>query len=599
MKTKRIIASIYPCPYDAQIQHDFNSSVYKNGNIYSYEEGKLTGIKNDGSSMFSEKSLVVGMKQLNTQPKNVDIWVLPSPRKKSTYGLKLFFETFLKAYNKKKDGLFNDWLKKKVRFLKHHNLHTHAAIGASSFKKGVYLSIDGGGDDGDRRNFVWGKFNKHKLNEYDFLPGLEGIASFHAFITEFCGFRDQNGKTTGFSAYGNINDKLEKELSKTLIVTKRGIKFKRIRYKQTPTDFNHANTENYSRYKLINSNISKTNISNICKNYLPQDIAATAENLVTKKIITFLKYIKSKHFKKIDNIVFSGGFFLNVRTNNLIEKSGVFKNNFFLMSPSDSGLSLGGILSQKLSIKKSYLSKYGLSPYLGPSFSYKEILNEIKDHKLNFTKHKNIAKNIAKEISKNKIVGVFVKRAEFGQRSLGHRSILANPKLKLSREIINQKVKRRDWFMPFAPAILDKYFSKFFNTNSPSLYMQKAEKINNYMKEKIPSAVHDDGTCRAQYVLKKFSKTFWNIINEFRKISGIPAVLNTSFNRHGISTIATPRQAIEHLLEGCLDVLYFDNIKISLVDNRKIKKTYSKKILPDEIKLKSHIKLWKKKISKI
>ena len=76
-------------------------------------------------------------------------------------------------------------------------------------------------------------------------------------------------------------------------------------------------------------------------------------------------------------------------------------------------------------------------------------------------------------------------------------------------------------------------------------------------------------------------------------------VLNTSFNRHGISTIATPRQAIEHLLEGCLDVLYFDNIKISLADNRKIKKTYSKKILPDEIKLKSHIKLWKKKISKI
>ena len=173
---------------------------------------------------------------------------------------------------------------------------------------------------------------------------------------------------------------------------------------------------------------------------------------------------------------------------------------------------------------------------------------------------------------KGEIVGIFQGKAEYGPRSLGNRSILADPRTKLSKLKLNQKIKKRDWFMPFAPAVLDKNYKDYFSDNNPSLYMQKASKVKNKHKKIIPSAIHVDGTCRVQYVDKKIFPNFWKIIYEFKKITNLPILLNTSFNRHGISTISTPRHAIEHLLEGNIDVLYISKFRIKFSDNR-IEKT--------------------------
>ena len=280
---------------------------------------------------------------------------------------------------------------------------------------------------------------------------------------------------------------------------------------------------------------------------------------------------------KSTKLFFLGGLFLNVNLNAKIENSKIFQNTFFPPAPSDSGLALGGILSQVKNFNLS-TSKLGISPLMGPSFSDTEIKNYLKRFKLYFKKEKYIHRDIAYNISKNKIVGIFNGRAEYGQRSLGSRSIIADPRNKNSKYKLNLILKKRDWFMPFAPAIIDNQYNKWFNKqNQPSMYMQKAIKINEDKKQFIPSAVHVDGTCRAQYVCKKF-KNFWKIINEFYKITGIPLVLNTSFNTHGISTISTPKQAIEHLLEGCIDVLYINSYKVELLKNRKIKKIKNKKI---------------------
>ena len=122
--------------------------------------------------------------------------------------------------------------------------------------------------------------------------------------------------------------------------------------------------------------------------------------------------------------------------------------------------------------------------------------------------------------------------------------------------------------MPFAPAILDKDYKDFFDDECPSLYMQKAIRVKEKFKKLIPSAVHVDGTCRVQYVDKKIFSNFWKIISEFKKITNLPMVLNTSFNRHGISTLSSPRQAIEHLLEGNIDILYLSKFKIKFTKNR-------------------------------
>ena len=572
---KKIIASLYPSPFDDQIRHELNASIFSKGKIYSYEEAKITSVKNDGTPLFPERSLFLGLKELNINPSDVNLWVLPNPKEKSLEKLKLFF-SFIKAF-KGKSSKFNKWYKKKIRFVRHHDLHTHTAIGCSNFKTGVFFNIDGGGDFGDKRHTSWGFFKNGKIKELKNLKGLNSLANFHSFITEFCGFNTENGKVSGIAAYGKVIPDLKKKLEKIIKVNNSGIVFKRKRYEITKSMPEKMKCDGYDRDKILRGKISKTNIFNICKGYLPQDVANTAEEIISEKIIFFLKKIKIKYFKKVENIVFSGGLFLNVKVNNDIEKEKIFKNCFFPMSPSDSGLSLGGIFSQNIEVNKQLKSKHGLSPLLGPSFSKNEIIEIIKKFKLRYSQPKKLEKDISDEIVNQKIVGVFNGRAEFGQRSLGNRSILADPRNKLSKYKLNQKIKKRDWFMPFAPAIIDLEYKKYFSSDLPSMYMQKAEKIEHKLRKAAPSAVHVNNTCRVQFVDKKIFPFFWKIIMEFYKKTGTPMILNTSFNRHGISTICSPRQAIEHLLEGNIDILYLENYKIEFKKNRKFKLELSKK----------------------
>jgi len=590
---KKNIASIYPCPFDSQLRHEFNSSVFSNGKLFAYEEAKITSVKNDGTAMFPEKSLIIGLKELRLRPEDIDLWILPTPKEIKKDNLYLFFSELLKAFTGKRKN-FNKWCKNKIKFIKHHDMHIFSAIGSSQFNKGVYLSADGGGDEGDRRNFTWGKFNNYKINEYKNLKGLNSLANFHAFITEFCGFRDQNGKVSGLSAYGKVRNKLKINLEKLLITSDNGIYFNRLRKNITQPNLNNFDCNSYDRVKVFRADLSLTNVFEICQGYLPQDVALTAENILSEQIIKFLKKIKNQYFENLDNIVFSGGLFLNVKVNAAIENAKIFKNCFFPVAPSDSGLALGGVLSQKVKINKKLTSKYGISPFIGPSFSEGEVKKQIDSFKLNFSLPKKIEKDIALEVKRKKIVGVFFGKAEYGQRSLGNRSILADPRNSSSKIRLNQKIKKRDWFMPFAPAVLDKKYKDFFVSNNPSLYMQKAEKINKFNIKKIPSAVHVDGSARVQYVEKKFSSRFWKIINEFYKITKLPMVLNTSFNRHGISTICSPRQALEHLLEGCVDVLYIDRYKLSFDKNR-LHKNLKLKYKNEQEMLKQNNNSWLKK----
>ena len=574
-----IIASIYPCPFDNQIRHDFSAAIYKNGDLYAYEEDKTTSFKNFSNYIFSEKSLFFGFKELNISSKDVDVWLLPKPS--PTFNLNnlfIFFSTILKCFNGSKKE-FDKWLKKKVIFVKHHDSHVGLAIASSGFKKSIYLSLDGGGDFGDSRNCVFGEYSNFKFKNLGEDIGLKNICSFHALITDCLSFGLDNGKVNGISAYGEVQEDLYKKFSEIIKIKKSGIKFERSRYKISDLNFNKFNSENYQRYKVINTQPSDTNIFRICKGYLIEDIAKTAEVFLRDIIINFLKKIKKE--TSFSNIVFSGGLFLNVAMNGHILEKKLFKNHFFNLAPADNGLSLGAIGFYLIKNKKKFFKneKYGLNPYLGPSFNTSDVMKTITKFNLKYKKEKknSYPLDVAKNISKGKIVGIFDGRAEYGQRSLGNRSILADPRSMGSKMRLNLLLKKRDWFMPFAPAIIDADFDKWFPDQHKNYYMQTTAKVKNkLLSKKIPSAVHVDGTSRTQYVSKKINKNFWNIIYNFKKITKNPIVLNTSFNRHGISTISNPRQAIEHLLEGCIDLLYINGIKIE--SNRKEAKLKKKNV---------------------
>ena len=155
--------------------------------------------------------------------------------------------------------------KKKIIFIKHHDLHAYLGINSSGFKKGVYFNIDGGGDFGDKRHTTWGKFSNNSLIEYKNLKGINSLANFHSFITEFCGFNSENGKVSGLSAYGKIIPALKSKLEKIIKINGSGIIFERKRYNITKPDLQKIDIDNYNRVKILRNNISKTNIFEICK----------------------------------------------------------------------------------------------------------------------------------------------------------------------------------------------------------------------------------------------------------------------------------------------------------------------------------------------
>ena len=560
------IASMYPCPFDRQDRHEFNASVIKGEEIYSYEEGKCTTVKNEGTVKFPERSLMMGFKELNVTPDEVDKWVFPTPYsdiKEEEYYL--FFSWYLKAYLGQEDD-FKAWFDDRVEFVDHQISHAALAVYGSSFSECAFLCMDGGGDFGDKRGYVFGEYSGGDFSVKYSQEGSDTVANFHSFVTDAVGFSgDDNGKTSGLASYGKVQPELESSFNELIDVSiEHGIRFDRKRFNRTGVNLSKIRADSYDRTKVFNQYPSDTNVLRDSVEYLPHDVAATCEHVLRESMIKLVSKLKNE--TNNSKIVFSGGLFQNVALNKALVNSG-FEDAYFPSAPSDAGLSLGGALYIKNKISHSLLSE-PMSAYLGPSFKKSEVKEVLDRFRLNYSECENIAEVTAKLISEGNSVGWFQGRAEFGPRSLGARSLIADPRKKESKEKINQLLKKRDWFMPYAPSILDEYLLDWVDSYYYSPYMQVAFDVNGAVKNKIPSAVHVDGTSRFHVVKKNENELYWLMIDEFRKLTGVPMVLNTSFNRHGISTFSTPRQAVEHLMEGCMDYLVADNFIVSFKDNR-------------------------------
>ena len=564
-----IIASIYPCPFDIQDRHEFNASVIKDDQIFSYEEGKVTTVKNDGTSKFPERTLMLGFKELEILPNQVDKWVFPTP--KSDIKLKdyhLFFTWFFKAYNGSFEN-FQEWFDSHIEFVDHQLSHAALAVYGSTFSECAFLCMDGGGDFGDPRGYVFGEYRDNQFNIQYQSVGYDHIANYHSFLTDSIGFSgDDNGKTSGLASYGEVQPKLKEEILQLIKVSKEeGVKFERKRFNITNVNLDKVKADSYDRTKIFSQYPSDTNLLRMGLEYLPHDIAATGEQILQESVLALVKLLRKE--TELNNIVFSGGLFQNVALNKALLNAN-FDNVYFPSAPSDSGLSLGAALHIKNLNKPN--SQETLSAYLGPSFSDSDIKEVLDRHRLIYKQHLDIAKVVAKKLSEGQTVGWFQGRGEFGPRSLGNRSLVADPRDIRSKEKINQLLKKRDWFMPYAPSILEEDYLDWVDQEHYSPYMQVAFDMSPENASKVPSAVHVDGTTRVHVVRKSENPLYWNLINEFKKLTGIPVLLNTSFNRHGIATISTPRQSIEHLLEGCMDYLALGDNLVAFKDNRIVAK---------------------------
>ena len=303
-----------------------------------------------------------------------------------------------------------------------------------------------------------------------------------------------------------------------------------------------------------------------------QDFSKYKANIASsaQKIFEFFLKNICKEIKKINfsnNLVYAGGCALNSLANNQILINNYFEKIFIPYAPGDAGGSIGSALVTFRKKNKNSLTNL-TSPFIGSAYDNKYIEKIInKDQKLKqfkITYHKNgteLNNFIAKKIFENNIIGFFKSRMEFGARALGNRSILANPCSPHIKEIINKKIKRRESFRPFAPSILFEEKIHWFGNKHCNPYMSSVELINDDKKHLIPGVTHIDGTGRVQTITKEFNEDFYNLIQSFSKISGVPMLLNTSFNENE-PVVRKPEEAINCFLRTEMDMVVLENFTI-------------------------------------
>ena len=270
-----------------------------------------------------------------------------------------------------------------------------------------------------------------------------------------------------------------------------------------------------------------------------------------------LKVVKKTDIK---NICLSGGYILNC-VNNYYLKKHLPKDINLYIEPisSDAGTAIGAakILYYKETKSKQKFPQKNI--YYGVKYSDKEILSKLKKEK---TKRSNV-RDVARLLSQNKIVALFQGRSEAGPRALGNRSILFNPKNKNGKDIVN-KIKRREFYRPFAGTVLHEYMDEYFEMEGleESPFMMYAVNVRKEKVEEIPAITHVDNTCRVQTLKKEFNKHFYDIIKEFYDITNTPILLNTSFNLAGEPMVESITDALNTLHRSKIDYLYLPEYEI-------------------------------------
>ena len=197
-----------------------------------------------------------------------------------------------------------------------------------------------------------------------------------------------------------------------------------------------------------------------------------------------------------------------------------------------------------------------VSNYLGPLYSEKEIEAELKKFGLKFRRSSNVAKDAAESIAQGEIIGWFQGGLEFGDRALGNRSILADPRRKEMKDIVNNKIKFREEFRPFAPSTLEEYTGEYFEAADRTPFMEKVFSVKKSKRAQIPAVVHVDGSGRLQTVSRSANPLYYALIKQFQKLTGVPVVLNTSFNLKGEPMVCSPQDAVRTFYTCGMNALF-------------------------------------------
>ncbi len=475
---------------------------------------------------FDNKIQEIKFSKLNTNQKKKQILNL---KKRLSREIKVKKRTLKNLENLKKRY-------KKLEIFDHHDAHAASAYFYSGWKKCTVLTIDGWGDHFSSKFY---ETNNGILKNLSKSSSIDSLGYFYGSITKLLGFKPHRheGKVLGLAAYGNYK-KAYKYISKMISYDYKNKSFK-------------GNYEN----GLYIANFDNKNLNFLKRLFSSADIAAATQKRIEEVIIDFLQ----DNLNRKTNLALAGGVFANVKINQKISELKNVKEIFVYPNMGDGGLAVGcGILAYNKF--KKFKPRLTRTMYLGSEYSNKEILNSLKKNKkLEFFRIKNPEKFLAQKLHQGKVVACFQGRMEFGPRALGNRSILVSACDNLVNKWLNKKLKRTE-FMPFAPITLDSYANQMYHNLKPLKkavqFMTSTVKCKKEIIDKSPASVHIDKTARPQIIDKKTNPRIYKILKEYKTISGIPNLINTSFNVHEEPIVCSPSDALRAFKTSDLDYLF-------------------------------------------
>ena len=439
----------------------------------------------------------------------------------------------------------------KIEYLTHHQAHAYSTFIPSNYDKALVLIVDGQGEYMGTSVYLADRNNKDlKL----LMETPVSLGYFYAGITKQIGFSGgEEGKTMGLASYGEPI--YVEELRKLINLDENGNINCAFHIDKVSKDEEDVSLEKWK--ELLSNIIPKRNgkITEVTEDIIPYANLAKSSQVILEEIMCGLikKYVKETG---INDVCIAGGVGLNCPTSSAVENMSEVSRVFVQPAANDGGISLGAAIKGSIDLGDDV--KIEMIPYLGPEYSNEEIEQALKEKQYSYDKFDNIEEVIARLLVEGKIVANYQGRLELGPRALGNRSLLASPE-KYEMLVRMNELKGREVWRPLAPAVMYDKQETVFDSNIFSPHMTKNFNVLNEMKDRLQAITHVDGTARIQSVTKEYNELFYNIISEFYKLTGIPVVINTSFNVKGEPIVCTPQEAIDSFERMNLDYLSIGN----------------------------------------
>jgi carbamoyltransferase len=439
----------------------------------------------------------------------------------------------------------------RIHFVPHHLAHAASAFYSSGYREAGVLTVDGFGERSSSI-FAIGTANGLEQREETILPGSLGVL--YMMMTAYLGFKPLDGeyKVMGLASYGDPKTyakQFEGLLERADDGTCRTTALLR-------DDFGDHIKSLFGPPRAYTDAVTQREM----------DIASALQAQLEEAMFCRLEYLKRKY--GIERICLAGGVALNVVMTGKVARSGMFKQTYVFPASGDDGASVGAaqyVHHQVLGHRPGGSAVPSMS--LGPAYAKDGVIRALEGYanKVDFRRVDRIEEAVADALAAGKIVGWFSGRMEFGPRALGNRSILADPRAGEMREVVNQRVKLREEFRPFAPAALAESADDYYDMRGVgrSDFMEFVVPATPLGRAKTKAVVHFDGSARIQTVDRATNEPFWKVIEAFGRRTGVPVVLNTSFNVRGEPIVCTPQDAIRCFLSTDIDLLALENFVVS------------------------------------